>query len=351
MGSGATIVILLATIAVATGYSAPSMQTPRPAGCSRRGLLRSWSRNSAATAAATAAVAGTATPAWADELPGGTVISTGRASFTVPEGFERFSKPVKTHLEEGNARSTTVKGFTLGVAVDPVKLESLAKFGDPEFVADRVVKVEKGRDGVTAVRLVAARATTIDGVDYYELEYDSESTRGYNHVLSRLTIQQVRCRHAAVVKQPHPDEPTHDASQNPTPNSRAWPPRLLPSTTHAPHPPPPPRRSSTSSRSRSKIRTSGRCRERPGPCWGRSGSPSDSGVGQVGCAGALLGRGGVSPSPHSLRNPCSPRARATSLFAETRTRRRAAVLLLDAAQTTKAATHKINFARSALLVR
>ena len=51
------------------------------------------------------------------------------------------------------------------------------------------------RYGVTAVRLVAARAMTVDGVDYYELEYDSESTRGYNHVLSRLTIQQVKSGH------------------------------------------------------------------------------------------------------------------------------------------------------------
>ena len=123
--------------------------------------------------------------------PGSSVTTkrVGDASFVLPADFEEFSKPVKTHQLEGNAKSTTVKGFTAGLTVDPIKLESLAKFGDPQFVGDRVVKVEQGRDGVTSVKLVAAGATTVDGVEYYELQYDSESSRGYNHVLSRLAIE------------------------------------------------------------------------------------------------------------------------------------------------------------------
>ena len=54
------------------------------------------------------------------------------------------SKPVKTHAEESNVKSDTRKGYTLGVAVDPIKLSSLESFGTPEFVGDRIIKVRVG---------------------------------------------------------------------------------------------------------------------------------------------------------------------------------------------------------------
>ncbi len=44
-------------------------------------------------------------------------------------------------LQELEVSSTTLKKCSVGLAVDPIRLESLEKFGDPQFVGERVVGI------------------------------------------------------------------------------------------------------------------------------------------------------------------------------------------------------------------
>jgi hypothetical protein len=46
-------------------------------------------------------------------------------SVTPPPGFRQTQKPVKTHLDEVNFISDTVKGYQFGITVDPVRINSL----------------------------------------------------------------------------------------------------------------------------------------------------------------------------------------------------------------------------------
>lgn len=110
----------------------------------------------------------------------------GRYSFEYDDGFVPSSKPVKTHLDE-----VLVKGpgkRQIGVVVDRVKIKSLEDFGSPQFVAEKVVNAERNRDGVLDAALVDARAVN----SFYQLEYTNASTRGDNHFLSRVAIEDGR---------------------------------------------------------------------------------------------------------------------------------------------------------------
>ena len=109
--------------------------------------------------------------------------------FQYPENFVFFSKPAKTHQIEYNVKSEARKGYTIGVAVDPVRLQSLEGFGSPDFVGERVVNVEKGRDGVLSAELKSAVKAEAGGVTYYDIDYVNESKRGNNHYATRVAIR------------------------------------------------------------------------------------------------------------------------------------------------------------------
>ena len=72
--------------------------------------------------------------------------------------------------------------------MDPIKLASLEKFGDPTFVAERVVNVERNKNGVREVKLLDAANAPRDGLSYYTMEYEVDSERGYYHYLAKLTV-------------------------------------------------------------------------------------------------------------------------------------------------------------------
>uniref|UniRef100_A0A7S0J2K1 PsbP C-terminal domain-containing protein n=1 Tax=Calcidiscus leptoporus TaxID=127549 RepID=A0A7S0J2K1_9EUKA len=87
--------------------------------------------------------------------------------------------------------SSPKKGVSLGVTVDPVKIDSLEAFGTPEEVASRVLAVEEGRDGVLDVQLRSLAAHT-GTPSYYTIEYFVESTRGKKVYLCKYCISQKR---------------------------------------------------------------------------------------------------------------------------------------------------------------
>eukprot|EP00667_Euglena_gracilis_P013436 EG_transcript_13851 len=109
-------------------------------------------------------------------------------SFEYPADWETARKPLKTHFEELEVNSPTLKKCSVGLAVDPIKLPSLEAFGDPAFVGERVVGVEKTRDGVLSAQLLGATNEPRDGLAYYELEYAVAGSRGEYHHLARVAV-------------------------------------------------------------------------------------------------------------------------------------------------------------------
>ena len=112
----------------------------------------------------------------------------GKWSFTYPSDWEVSNKLVKTHFQELEVKSATIKKCTVGIAVDPIKLESLESFGDPDFVGERVVAVDRKREGVNKVTMNGAYNTPKDGHTYYFLDYQSETERGDYHYLAKVAV-------------------------------------------------------------------------------------------------------------------------------------------------------------------
>eukprot|EP00903_Cladosiphon_okamuranus_P015227 g14073.t1 len=106
-----------------------------------------------------------------------------------PASFKGFSKPLKTHKVEVNFKSEEVKGYEVGVAIDPVRIESLETFGTPEEVGARVLKVEQGKDGTLDTKLFETKAEKQGDLTLYTLDYFVESTRGFKHFIAKVTIK------------------------------------------------------------------------------------------------------------------------------------------------------------------
>lgn len=119
-----------------------------------------------------------------------------RYQFQVPVDFTGPSqKPVKTHLDEVNFKSTTIAGYEIGITIDPVRISSLAEFGTPEEVAAKVVLAEVNRDGVLDVQLVedplSGTITLDDGnttTTYYQLNYRSNGKRGTKRFIAKFYV-------------------------------------------------------------------------------------------------------------------------------------------------------------------
>ena len=100
-------------------------------------------------------------------------------TFSYPDDWKDGSKPVKTHQHELLLSSTTQKGVKLGVTVDPVKIDSLEAFGSLDQTTERVLGVERTRDGVKEVTLRANAAEVSEGQPtYYTIDYVTVSSRG-----------------------------------------------------------------------------------------------------------------------------------------------------------------------------
>ena len=101
-------------------------------------------------------------------------------TLSYPDDWVPAPKPVKTHLSESLLQSP-IRGVSLGVTVDPVKINSLTQFGTAEQarqqtilhedthrptrvaqVAARVLDTELTRDGVKDVFLRKVRGTAAD---------------------------------------------------------------------------------------------------------------------------------------------------------------------------------------------
>ena len=107
---------------------------------------------------------------------------------TPPASFTSSNKPLKTHLDEINF-SGDVRGYQVGVTVDPVRIKSIKEFGDPDQVAARVVTAEVNRDGVFDVKLVKDASEDAQ-LGCYDVEYISDGKRGTKRFVTRIYVKE-----------------------------------------------------------------------------------------------------------------------------------------------------------------
>ncbi|XP_028766084.1 psbP domain-containing protein 2, chloroplastic-like [Neltuma alba] len=92
-----------------------------------------------------------------------------------PSSWMKVDKAGATVLfQEANMGSNNI-----GVVVNPVRLESLEKFGSPQFVADKLVQAEKRKESTKEAEVIKfAERSGGGGLPIYEFEYIIDSTRG-----------------------------------------------------------------------------------------------------------------------------------------------------------------------------
>jgi len=112
-------------------------------------------------------------------------------SYTVtpPPTFVPGNKPLKTHLDEINfSPEPSIRGYTLGITVDPVRINSIKEFGSPDEIAAKVVTAEVNRDGVFKVTLAKDPIEDKDA-GCYDIEYISDGKRGTKYITNRIYVQ------------------------------------------------------------------------------------------------------------------------------------------------------------------
>ena len=103
--------------------------------------------------------------------------------------FGKFAGSSETHLDEINfSPEPTIRGYTLGITVDPVRISNIKEFGSPEEVAARVVTAEVNRDGVFKVTL-AKDPKEDTNAGCYDIEYISDGKRGTKRFVTRIYVQ------------------------------------------------------------------------------------------------------------------------------------------------------------------
>lgn len=116
----------------------------------------------------------------------------GTVAFTYPDdsGLQLSPKLLKTHEQEVFLKSETIKGFNVGITMDKVKIQNIKDFTTPKGLADKVVLVEKSKEGVFEADVVDAKegSEAVAGIPAYEIEYKIDSSRGKNHYFVKATV-------------------------------------------------------------------------------------------------------------------------------------------------------------------
>lgn len=82
--------------------------------------------------------------------------------------YHSFAKHVATPSTRANC-CVRLTFLAASLKVDPVRIESLEKFGTPEEVGERVLKVEQGKDGTLDTKMFGARAEKQGDLSLYTL--------------------------------------------------------------------------------------------------------------------------------------------------------------------------------------
>nr|CAB3484552.1 unnamed protein product [Digitaria exilis] len=92
-----------------------------------------------------------------------------------PASWPKVEKAGATALFQQEGKGSN----NIGVVVNPVRLNSLTDFGTPQFVADRLLQVEKKKESTKSAQVISAgERSGHSGLTVYEIEYTLDSTRG-----------------------------------------------------------------------------------------------------------------------------------------------------------------------------
>jgi hypothetical protein len=122
----------------------------------------------------------------ADERLGLEPFSSDHFSLTRPSAWALKDKAGAAVLFQ----DPTSRMANVGVTVSPVKVRSLAEFGQLDAVAEKLVAAELAKDGTLSAEVKrAAERRTKNGALLYEVEYETEhATRGRKAVLNAVCI-------------------------------------------------------------------------------------------------------------------------------------------------------------------
>ncbi|XP_059309842.1 psbP domain-containing protein 2, chloroplastic [Lycium ferocissimum] len=115
-------------------------------------------------------------------MANGEVLEVERYTDSV-EGFTLLRPSSWIKVDKAGATALfqdTNKGSNnVGVVVIPVKITTLSQFGNPQFVADKLILAEKRKESTKEAEVVAVSERTGEGgLQVYEFEYKVDSTRG-----------------------------------------------------------------------------------------------------------------------------------------------------------------------------
>ncbi|KAG5565372.1 hypothetical protein RHGRI_001314 [Rhododendron griersonianum] len=92
-----------------------------------------------------------------------------------PPSWVKVEKAGATVLFEEPNKATN----NLGIVVSPVRLTKLEEFGSPQFVADKLIQVEKRKESTKDADIIGiSERSGNGGLQVYEFEYKLDSTRG-----------------------------------------------------------------------------------------------------------------------------------------------------------------------------
>lgn len=113
----------------------------------------------------------------------------------LPESFTWREKSIliPTHLfEQRVTANEPYSKWVVGVTVDEVLANSLSEVGTADEIAQRIANLERDKDGNLLTEVLSASRGDIGGVATDTIEYRADTTRGFNHYLVRVALENGR---------------------------------------------------------------------------------------------------------------------------------------------------------------
>ncbi|CAH1427983.1 unnamed protein product [Lactuca virosa] len=134
------------------------------------------------------------------------------------EGFTLLRPTPWTKVEKAGATALfedpSKGGNNIGVVVTPVRLTSLREFGDPQFVANKLIQAEKRKESTKDVEIISSSergGQKGDDVQVYEFEYKLDSTRGgVKRVFSAAFVASKKLYLLNIAYSDNPEKPLDD---------------------------------------------------------------------------------------------------------------------------------------------
>lgn len=104
-----------------------------------------------------------------------------------PESWEVTGKAGADVLFKDPAR----RGVNIGVTILPVRIDSVAEYGDLQNVSEKILQAERAKDGSLSAEMMNKESLILpgSGVQAYDYEYEVGTTRGTKRILSRVCIR------------------------------------------------------------------------------------------------------------------------------------------------------------------